>query len=146
MDFRAAKTRFYDAIQSNRLSEVQALLHRYPSLIRTTSPMIRVPGGLTVYVSDESPLGVAVLYESKDTFDYLLTLHPDLNTRNGAGTSPVIWATCADEIHYLDALLKRGADCSVRDLNGKTALDYARQFGSVPSLIFLPGSTRRSGG
>jgi len=35
IDFRVAKTNFYDAIQSNGLSEVQALLRRYPSLIRT---------------------------------------------------------------------------------------------------------------
>ena len=100
IDFRAARAHFYDAILSNRPSEVQTLLHRNPSLIRTTSPTIHLPGDLSVYTRGESPVSVAVLYESRDTFDYLLTLHPDLNTRGDAGITPLIWATTAGDIHY----------------------------------------------
>lgn len=137
IDFRLARTNFYDAIQLNEVNEVRALLHRYPSLIRTTSPTIRVPGDFSVYTGGETPVSVAVLYESRDTFDYLLTLHPDLNARGAQDTTPLIWATCADDIHYLDALLKQGADCTIRDRRGKTASDYARQFGKRAFLDLI---------
>lgn len=128
IDFRVAKADFYDAIQSNRLSEVRALLRCYPWLIRTTSPMIDVPGDLSVLTGGETPVSVAVMYQSRETFDYLLLLDPDVNAGGDADCPPLIWAMCVDDSHYLDALLKHGADCSVRDRHGKTASDYARQF------------------
>lgn len=137
IDYRLARTKFYDAIQTNEIAEVQSLVRRYPSLIRTTSPMIRVPGDFTIYTGEETPLSVAVLYESRDTFDYLLTLHPDVNAGGAVGTTPIIWAVCAGDIHYLDALLQAGADCSIPDQHGKTAPDYARQFGKKTFLDLI---------
>jgi hypothetical protein len=128
VDSRIAKADFYDAIQGNDLSRVQELLRRHPFLMQTHSPPVRVPGDLTIYSVGETPLGVAVMYESRDTFDYLMSLHPDLNAGGGADCPPLICAVCAEDIHYLEALLEHGADPSVRDGHGKTASDYARQF------------------
>ena len=145
-DFLHAKAKFYDAIESNELLEVQALLRRYPALIRSTSPPIRTPGGLTVIVCGETPVSVAVLFQSRETFDYLLTLRPDLSRGSAAGTPPLIWATCADDIHYLEALVNQGADCSVRDERGKTAADYARQFGKQDFVELLAKQSSKQTG
>ena len=81
--FRIAKANFYEAIQYDDLPEVRELVQRYPFLLRTQSPMLRVPGDFSVYTFGETPLSVAVMYESRDTFDYLLSLHPDLNSGGG---------------------------------------------------------------
>ena len=84
--YQTAKNNFYDAIQRNELSKVQRLLHRYPSLIRTHSPSLKIPGDLSIYTFGETPLSVAVMYESRDTFDHLLSLHPDpADDRRGCG-------------------------------------------------------------
>jgi hypothetical protein len=126
--FKTAKQEFFDSIPRDDIVTVQALLRQHPSLIQADSPMLRVPGGFSVYTNGETPLSVAVMYESKDTFEYLLSLHPDVNAAGEAKSPPLIWAVCAKDIVYLKTLLDNGADASVRDFNGKTASDYAKQF------------------
>ena len=67
----------------------------------------------------------------------MLSLDPDVNDEGRANGPPVTWAVCVDGIHYLKALLDHGADTSVRDPQGKTASDYARQFGKDDFLSLL---------
>jgi len=78
-DFRIARANLYDAIMCNELSEVKELLNRHPSLIRTNSPTLRVPGDFSIHTFGETPISVAVMYEARDTFDYLLSRSPDIN-------------------------------------------------------------------
>ncbi len=127
-NFQNARVAFYDAIAGDEISEVQRLLHRYPSLIRTQSPTLRVPGDFSIYTGGETPVGVAVMYESQETFGYLVSLRPNLNDGGEANCPPIIWAVCAKDIHYLEVLLDHGVDASLRDRNEKTASDYAVDF------------------
>jgi hypothetical protein len=135
--FTTAKQEFFDSIQRNDLARVQALLRQHPSLIRSDSPTLRVPGGFSVYTGGETPLSVAVMYESQDTFEYLLSLRPNVNAAGEAKCPPLIWAVCVKDIRYLKMLLDNGADCSIQDSHDKTASDYAKQFGKVEFLNLI---------
>ncbi len=126
--YYTARANFYDAIQRDDLSKVRELLDRYPSLIRSDSPAYGVPGGLTILSEGDPPLTVAVMFESRNAFDYLLSLDIDVNTGGGGNLPPLITATAADDIYFLRELLDHGADRSVRDGHGYTAADWARQF------------------
>ena len=136
IDFRAAKARFYDAIQENNLSEVQSLLRVYPTLIRSRSPLIRVGSDISIYSASETPVWVAVNSESRDVFSYLMTLQPDVNGVGEFGP-PIITAALRKDTYYLRLLLAHGADPSVRDFMGRTALALARQYGMDESASLL---------
>ncbi len=134
MTVQAAKGEFFDSIERNDVPAIQDLLNRYPSLLRSESPALKVPGDLSIYTHGETPLGTAVMYDSRNAFDYLLSLGPDVDAPGGAACPALIWAVCRDDIYYLEMLLRSGADPSVRDVRGKTAADYARQFGKPEFL------------
>ena len=90
--------------------------------------MLRVPGDFSVYTYAETPVSVAVMYESQETFGYLVSRCRDLDSTGKANCPALIHAVCAEDIRYLEVLLNKGADTSVRDDKGKTASDYATQF------------------
>jgi len=93
-----------------------------------------VPGGLTIVTEGETPLAIAVLYEGRDVFDYLLSLHPDLDDGGRVRCPPVVQAACAKDAYYLEALLRHGANADARDCFGKSSSDYATEFGRTDLL------------
>jgi hypothetical protein len=136
-DFRTARDTFYEEITYNRLSEVKELLGRFPSLIRTDSPVLRVPGPSSIYTIGVTPLSVAIMHDSRETFDYLLSESADVNARGKAQLPPIIQAVVPDDTYYFKTLLDHGADPSVRDRYGKTALDYAKKWGKEEILDLI---------
>ncbi|MGV8121475.1 MAG: ankyrin repeat domain-containing protein [Candidatus Xenobiia bacterium LiM19] len=56
--------------------------------------------------------------------------------QDGEGKTPLHWATCGDNRNVVDRLLMEGARTGVRDNDGKTAMDYAREK-NIPELIAL---------
>ena len=135
--FQEAKENFYYAIQFNDVSIVRALLNRHPSLIRTESPMFRVPGDLSIYTAWETPLSVAVMHESREVFDYLLSRSADPNAAGRAQGPPIIRAVVPDDTYYFKTLLDHGADPSAKDGHGKTASDYAKKWGKSKILDLI---------
>jgi ankyrin repeat protein len=65
-----------------------------------------------------------------------MSLQPDVNGASDFGP-PIITAALTEDIYYLQVLLEHGADPFVRDFNGKSALDYARQYGKDDFLELL---------
>ena len=99
-DFRTARTRFYYAIRDNNVFEVQRLLRVYPSLIPPRSPMLNVGSDLSIYSSGDTPVLVAVNFESRDVFTYLMSTQPDVNGGSYFGP-PIITAALTEDIYYL---------------------------------------------
>src|SRR5882724_11714123 len=70
---------FYESIQRNDVEGCQRLLAIDPTLVTSKSLYVRIPGPLTVVTRDESPLGVAIMFESRQVFDALLVAGTDVN-------------------------------------------------------------------
>lgn len=49
-----------------------------------------------------------------------------LNIKSKRGQTALMWAARAGNIHLVELLTAKGADISIRDYRGKTALDFAR--------------------
>lgn len=65
----------------------------------------------------------------------LLIAHgADVNARNAQGWTPLFNASSPELIRFL---LERGASLSIRDQEGKTALDRARQYGNAETVAVL---------
>ena len=63
---------------------------------------------------------------------------PDDGGDDAQGRTPLMWAACVGKPATIRALLSAGADPTLRDVNGETALSYAQR----ASLSILPRAPR----
>lgn len=68
---------------------------------------------------------------------YLLTLNPDLNSRNSNGFTPFLIAAYHDLAQSLELLIKAGVDLEQKESNEKTALYLAAENESPKALKLL---------
>lgn len=70
-------------------------------------------------------LRLAVMSNSLNALKFHISRGDDLNARDGFGATPLILAAKRKRSELFKLLLDAGADPTIRDLNGKNALDYA---------------------
>ena len=78
------------------------------------------------------PLGLASFFDHEAVVALLLERGAPVNARQGTsglGFTPLMEASYNGQVEMVDVLLAHGADRSMRDDNGLTASDYARQNG-----------------
>jgi ankyrin repeat protein len=87
-------------------------------LLKENPAAARVPGtgGIT-------PLMYAALYRDAASVRRLLEMGADVNARNDAGATALMWAV--DDLEITTLLLERGADPNVRSVDGRTPLAVA---------------------
>lgn len=73
--------------------------------------------------------------EYKELIAFLILNKININARNGLGQTPLMKAIINVDIDAFNALIAGGADITLKDNNGMTALDYAK---SLKSITILP--------
>jgi tankyrase len=75
-----------------------------------------------------TPLNIACQYGSYEAAEALCAHGAELDARDNLQSTPLISAANNGQTKICEMLLALGADPSLKDKDGKTALDYARQF------------------
>jgi hypothetical protein len=90
------------------------------------------------------PHGIPLLHhtivgkqEAFDTFQLLLDAGADVNKKTWRGITAVMTAAALNQPEMIRALLKRGADASVKTPDGRTARDYAEKQGYTAVVELL---------
>jgi ankyrin repeat protein len=76
----------------------------------------------------------AALVDDRDLLELAISFGANVNSRAIGGYTPLIMATLHDHIHQLRSLLAAGADPSLRDRRGRTAMDLARSAAAAELL------------
>ena len=85
----------------------------------------------TIYMSKENALTHAAHYRNYGAVDYLIQEgYYDVNCRDDNGDTALIVSVKYNNVKTVEVLLKHGADASLCDTTGKTALDYAKENGN----------------
>ena len=104
----------YDAARDNDSALVNELLKQGAEL------EWRNPNGMTALV-------IACWNGSYEAAEALCAHGAELDARNNYQSTPLMWAAHQGHTKICEMLLALGADPSLKDWQGKTALDYARQ-------------------
>jgi ankyrin repeat protein len=124
-----------DLLRRGDFRDFRARIARAPALANA-----RGPGGAT-------PLMYAALYADVATVRDLLERKADVNARNDAGATALMWAVA--DLEKTRALIDRGADVNATSQNGRTPLLIAAgQARSAPTVTLLldQGATVNGGG
>ncbi len=156
----------HDAAASGRIERVRELVERDPSLVNAVSPEGFPPMGLAAYLGHEEVVeyligkGADVNFAAPSTGFTALTgavsqRHArvaDLLLRHGAevdhvyeGTlTPLLVASSQGDLNLVRLLLERGADPNLGGMDGKSALDLAKEKGSreIAEVLRQHGATR----
>jgi ankyrin repeat protein len=98
--------------------------------------------------SDRTPLIYALEMgdaELHGVVEALITLGPDVNAQSHRGRTPLMAAVIRGAAEVVDMLLKRGADPTLKDRTGRTALDRAHPGSKVAVLLETALKDRRKG-
>ena len=116
--------RLLEAIRRGDHRDVARTLAEHPETAREPGS-----GGVT-------PLMHAALYGDAVTARRLLDMHVDVNARNDAGASALLWAV--DDLAMTRLLLDRGANPNVTSVDGRTPLAVAAaRYGASPIVKLL---------
>lgn len=72
-------------------------------------------------------LSISIKLNRPNIFNTLLTAKADLNKVCG-GKTPLMYSAKYGELNFAKALLKAGADATIKNSEGQTALDYAVKY------------------
>ena len=101
-------TRLMDLLRGDERAAFRKLLREQPQAAK-----LKGPGGST-------PLMYAALYGDAESVRLLLEAGADLNIRNEAGATALMWA--ADDLDKTRLLIRGGADVNARSDDGRTPL------------------------
>ncbi len=73
------------------------------------------------------PLHMAAAEDKRAVIDYLISQKIDVNKKDGAGRTPLMYAASEGKNYAIKKLLEAGANKSILDSNGLTARDYAER-------------------
>jgi ankyrin repeat protein len=111
----------------------------------TSRVLTLLDGGVDVNArtSDDSyALNRAAVYNQAEMVALLLERGADPNVQNSEGDTPLICATkyAGGHAETVKELIEGGTDLMIKDKDGKTALDYAREKGQQQAIALLKQS------
>ena len=74
---------------------------------------------------------------SSDLLQKLIDLKMEINSFNHKGFTPLMIAANFNRLDHVKILINAGADPTLKDQNGKTALDYAKEQGYQEVVDYL---------
>jgi hypothetical protein len=128
MLFTGCAPALHSAARTGNLMEAQRLLDAGASTEERCSP--------NAYSTD-FPLAAAAYNGHEEVVRLLLDRGADINARNPAGVTAIMFAATESKLRVVNLLLERGADIKLRDGWGWTALDRARKYSGNPQVIAL---------
>ena len=93
-----------------------------------TVPQYLIWKGADINAVDSSgttPLGRAVISESKEAVEFLINHNAELNTQDNTGMTPLHYAADSENREIMLLLLNSGADKKIRDYEGRPPLSIA---------------------
>jgi len=73
------------------------------------------------------PLHMAAAEDKRDIVDFLISKNVNINRKDAAGRTALMYAASEGKKHIVIKLLEAGADKSIVDSNGNNAFDYAEE-------------------
>ena len=107
-----------------------------------------VEGGANPNGTDEfgsTPIHFAMFSEGFDFVRYLLDrgAKESINHQNQWGDTPLMWAARQESLEIVMYLVKHGADVTIRNAEGKTALEIAEECKNRPIAVYLRTLNRK---
>lgn len=85
-----------------------------------------------------SAIDVAIKFKREDVVEFCISRGLDVNkTSRKSGITPLLLASCFNNISMVELLLKYNADINSLDNSGMSAKDYAKKLGQKKMLEFL---------
>ncbi len=85
-----------------------------------------------------SAIDVAIKFKREDIVEFCISRGLDINkTSRKSGITPLLLASCFNNISMVELLLKYNADINSLDNSGMSAKDYAKKLGQKKMLEFL---------
>ena len=103
--------------------------------------MLLIESGADIFDFDDEGVSIfdmAVTYDNIEIINLLLEKGMDVNTTNRrSGFTALMAAACYGRVEIAKILLANGADQTVRDSKGFTAIDFARKMNKKSVLVLL---------
>ncbi len=90
-----------------------------------------------------TPLIYSIYYGNRHAREILFSLDADINLTDFANRTALMFAAIAGDSGLLKELLQRGAKADATDHQGKTALDFAREYRREECVKFLENITKQ---
>ena len=101
----------------------------------------QLEGDLDFVWGDYTPLGHAAQMGQLATIDTLISRRATVSKPGRWGYTPLMLAALRGSLPSVRRLIEGGADANHRDMDGRTAIDFAREKGATDVVDFLSGLT-----
>jgi len=102
---------------------------------------VLLENGLNITDVDDdglSAIDIAIKFKREDVVNFCLDKGMDINaTSRKSGITPILLASCFNNVSMVELLLKNGAEINAQDSNGMSAKDYAKKLGQKKMIAFL---------
>ena len=102
---------------------------------------VLLDNGLNITDVDDdglSAIDIAIKFKREDVISFCMDKGMDINaTSRKSGITPILLASCFNNIEMVKLLLQHGADINTLDSNGMSAKDYAKKLGQKKMTAFL---------
>jgi hypothetical protein len=124
---------------------VKALLQKGADANLATTEAAVVKNGPLAFKGRTALMG-ATPYGSPDLIRVLLDAHANVNARDVAGLTPLMFSVASEnqDPAVVKMLLAAGADMKAKSTTGESALDWARKYGSPEVIKLLNGGSTQS--
>jgi ankyrin repeat protein len=145
-----AKELFFKTIQSGNIANINAQLSHNPQLVNSKDNRGFTPLIFATYFDQEEVAQVLIKHNAKiDDCDasgntallgvcykgnevianHLIENGANINAKNNKGLTPLIFSVMYNREAIVRLLIDQGADKLIKDIDGKTAYDYAKEKG-----------------
>ena len=102
---------------------------------------VLLDNGLNIKDVDDdglSAIDIAIKFKREDVVNFCVEKGMDINTTSRkSGITPILLASCFNNVSMVELLLKHGAKINAQDSNGMSAKDYAKKLGQKKMIVFL---------
>ncbi len=127
-DTSSPKThRFHDAVENGNLEEVKIELEKLLKSSSSKSSSAEIVNQGDPGRTNTTPLHLASRRGWLNVLDFLVEKGANVNARGAWELTPLMYAAIFNQSKIASRLITCGADTSLQDVKGKTALDYAVQ-------------------